>query len=321
MATRTSADFSRLITNSSISLTFDGKTYTVRKDDGATYNLLLEAIKEGRWDDVPNLVNPSKVIETLSQGKMEVVDGQVYITDDNGDRFSVPQRLNDTILMYKEQNLPFDGLIAFATKLQQNPSFSSVQQAFTFLEAHRFTLTDSGNIIAYKKVRDDMTDCYSGKFNNNIGEIVTMDRANVTEDPDSYCSQGLHCSNFEYAASFYGGAGSGKLIIVEVNPADLVSIPRDHGCAKIRVCKYIVKGICQGEFFKPIYDTTQSFESNYEDLDFCEVCDLALIDCECNVCEECGEIADDCFCDSCDDCGNFEENCDCNIDDINSDHE
>jgi hypothetical protein len=50
----------------------------------------------------------------------------------------------------------------------------------------------------------------------------------------------------EYAKSF-GGVGS-RLLIVEINPADVVSVPLDSSCQKLRTAKYKVVS----EFVRPL---------------------------------------------------------------------
>jgi hypothetical protein len=49
-------------------------------------------------------------------------------------------------------------------------------------------------------------------------------RNKVDDDKEVGCSYGFHAGTVEYAKDFLGGSGR-HLMIVEINPADVVSIP------------------------------------------------------------------------------------------------
>ena len=86
-----------------------------------------------------------------------------------------------------------------------------------------------------------------------------MDRKDVNDDPNQTCSAGLHvCSQA------YGMYGS-RLLLVSVNPADVVSVPIEYKNAKMRVCKYYVKEDVDGfRDFKdePVYYDHEDFISS-----------------------------------------------------------
>lgn len=253
---RTSADFSRLITTQSITVTFDGESHTIKKDNAdSVYQLLLGAIREERWDDIPDLLKPEKVVNQLSNGEMRVENGQVYVNAPD-EEIAVPSGLNETILFYIEQKLPFSSLIKFAINLNENPSYHSVQQLFNFLNHNQFTITDDGKFIAYKSVKEDFKDVYTGTFDNSVGKVVKMPRNKVNENPEEVCSNGLHVANFHYANDIYSGP---QMIFVEVNPKNVVSVPIDYDNAKIRVCEYKVLGTCEKEYKEPLYSAEKGF--------------------------------------------------------------
>lgn len=110
-------------------------------------------------------------------------------------------------------------------------------------------ITEEGNFIAYKKVEvkrvnstynkdfynqhevnsfiadgtidsKKWVDHYSGKFINNKGKIVRMDRNLVDPNRSTSCSVGLHVAAFSYAHSFSGtettSLGSTKTSIIIV---------------------------------------------------------------------------------------------------------
>lgn len=266
---RTQEDFAILVTTKSITVTLDGDSKIIRKEN-PIYETLLIAIREKLWDQIPSLLSPESAVVELSNGQMSIMDNQVSLKTKNGNNFLVPHGLNETILLYIEEKLPFESLVAFALKLSENPSYRSVQQLFSFIERNHLTITENGNFIAYKKVRSDYKDCYTGTMNNSPGMIVSMPRNEVDEDPKSHCSRGLHVANYNYAHNIYRGDVT---LFVEVNPKDVVSVPEDYDCSKMRICEYKVLGISLGEFKEHIYNYPKDLSSNTYDDENEEKCD------------------------------------------------
>ena len=65
-----------------------------------------------------------------------------------------------------------------------------------------------------------------------------MPRNKVDEDPDRTCSAGLHVCSFDYLPHF--SHANGHVMIVKVNPANVVAIPADYNATKMRVSQYVV---------------------------------------------------------------------------------
>lgn len=290
-------NYSWVITNRSITVTDEeGVAHTVLKNDG-NYNELLSAIKEKRTEDIAALLTPAAVLEMKSEGNVYVIDSQVYVKTEDGD-FAVPSGLNNTILDYMSEDLPFQPLVKFAINLSKNPSAHSVEQLFNFLEKNSFTITEEGNFIGYKSVRADFTDCHTGTFDNSVGKTVSMPRQGVVHDPEQTCSAGLHVANYSYAMGFSGAVK----VFVEVNPRDVVSVPVDYNHSKMRVCEYKVLGICEEEIKERLYapDTQEEFDYDGED-DYDKENDLLAEELEEGTCPSCfSEDVDGCaFCPHC----------------------
>jgi hypothetical protein len=117
-----------------------------------------------------------------------------------------------------------------------NPKKNIVEELYPFLQHNDITITEEGNILAYKRVTSDFKDCYTQTFDNSVGQTVVMPRTEVNDNPNHTCSSGLHFCAFSYVKHFHGA----KLVKVEVSPEDVVSIPVDYNGAKGRCCKYKV---------------------------------------------------------------------------------
>lgn len=282
-----------LITDNNITVNYDGQTYIVSRSDKFSEKL-IEAIKSNNLDEIPNLVSAEKRIKSFSKGNFTVQDDKVLI---NGVEASPV--LSRKIINFANEGLPYEPLVKFATKLQNNPSFRAVQELFTFLEKNDHPITESGNFIAYKRVQADFTDIHSGTFDNSVGKTVEMPRNQVNEDSTQTCSNGLHVANWDYAHTKFGSNNRDTDIMleVEVDPSDVVSIPVDYFNSKMRVCSYTVLGVVDKElsaevqlrvvdknystsganddFGTEVYDECMDCGSDCEDgYDRCEDCEI-----------------------------------------------
>lgn len=251
-----------LVTDHNITVNYEGQTHIVART-GELANKLIKALKEKRMDEIPMLISTSKRIEKYSDGAFMVRDGQILV---NGT--PAPEVLGNKILKFSNEGLPYEPLVRFAEKLQKNPSYRSVNQLFQFLEKNDHPITESGNFIAYKKVREDFKDVHSGTFDNSPGKVVEMPRNQVNEDPNQTCSNGLHVANWDYAANFYGG---GVMLEVEVDPADVVAVPVDYNQAKMRTCRYKVLGVVDRASDDSLRYTDFPKDEE-EDETFCQYC-------------------------------------------------
>ena len=73
-------------------------------------------------------------------------------------------------------------------------------------------------------------------MDNSVGKIVTMERNLVDEDKSRTCSQGLHFCSYDYLKHFSGE----RIVVLKINPADIVAIPEDYNNSKGRCCSYEV---------------------------------------------------------------------------------
>lgn len=255
--------------------------------DDPVFAGVYSAIRESRWNDLEKLIFPEKLIEKLSKGVIKVIDGSVHLGTDEG-TVELPEELNSTVLHFVQENLPYDYLVKFALKLFQNPSKSSIKQLYKYLSKNQFPICDDGDFIAYRKVTNEFKDFRTEKFDNSIGSTVEMKRELVDDNPNVTCSSGLHAANWDYAHNFYY-PGEGRIVVMKINPADVVSVPVDYNDAKMRVFKFYVLEEVKEEYsgsraFK--YESSTRVEDLPTDLQEGE-------DCECDGCDEGSECEND----------------------------
>lgn len=249
---------SYLIQGKNIILVIDGKSHTISRDTHLSYNKIVEAIKVKDWASVKDLVDPVKTIVKFSNGRI-TVDGDVLYWDNE----PFHNALSTRIISMLSEGFPVDPMVAFMENLMANPSKRSVDQLYTFLERNSLPITPDGHFLAFKRVRGGTyLDIHSGTIDNSVGQTVEMTRNLVDDNPDSHCSVGLHFCSESYLDHF--GSRNDPIMILKINPADVVSIPTDYDGAKGRCCRYTVVAELNGD---PATAFAESVNYDYSDND------------------------------------------------------
>lgn len=195
----------------------------------------------------------------------DAVAAGFVITDDEvtykGESLPVP--LAQKIRSIYREGLPLALFEKFWENLNQNPFRSSVFELYDFLAYKELPITEDGCFLAYKGVRLDYysstgnkdtrvikgtVDLYGHIF-NGLGETVAVRRWDVDDNRDNTCSHGLHAGSLQYARDF-----ASKCVIVKINPRDVVSVPKDYNCQKLRCCEYTVVADFVEEIVAPVVD-------------------------------------------------------------------
>lgn len=242
-----------IVGKSFLTLMINGETHTVN-DQHPNYTKIREAVRNKDFNVVESLINIGRSITNFTQGRVRVENGSVYYGN-----MEVKNVLVDRILDMINEGFDASPMVRFLENLMQNPSKRAVDELYLFLEQTSLPITEDGHFLAYKKVRDDYRDFYTGKMDNSVGQVVEMPRNQVDDERDNTCSYGLHFCSLSYLPHYYGDQG--HVMIVKINPADVVSIPSDYNNAKGRTCRYEVIGEHHSEnmeaFFKPVYVSSQ----------------------------------------------------------------
>jgi len=233
--------------------------------DHLNYKMILEALPTASEDELVNLVDIPTAVATFSDGLVEIKNGQVTYEGE-----IVHGSISKRILEFMSKGLPFQPLVNFLNNLMENPSMQSQKELYDFLEHENLAITSDGHFLAYKAVRSDFKDKYRGTFDNSIGNVVTMQRAKVDDNRARGCSDGLHAGALNYVASYGSVENGDRIVIVKINPRDVVSVPSDCNCEKLRTCRYEVIAEYEGELIKPLYSSDFSYDehNDYDDDDY-----------------------------------------------------
>ena len=245
-----------IITDDSITIVVNGKPFTSTVSN-ANFSQIKERIVNENFDGIEELFDTGKAVGNFTNGNIIVEDNAVRYKGEVVDNHVV-----DRILSFMRQGWPYKPLCNFLDKLMQNPSRRAVNELYRFLEHKNMPLTPEGNFLAYKSVRADWTDHHTGTVDNSVGATIPrMGRNLVCDDANVACSSGYHAGSLDYAKSF--GGGDSRLLIVEIDPTDVISIPHDCNCQKLRCCFYKIVGT----FERPLTEDLNNDYSDNEDLE------------------------------------------------------
>ena len=225
-----------ILTEHSLTVVIDGKAHTMN-DNHPAWEQATDALADQDWDRLEKLFDVQSAVQDYldADARIEVKDGAVFY-----DGESVHNLVVEKILTFMRKGLPYEPLVKFLGKLMDNPSRRAINELYTFLEHKNMPITPEGNFLAYKGVTNEFKDHYSGKVDNSVGSVLEMRRNSVCDNAGVGCSSGFHAGSYDYAKGYTSGGGN--LMIVEINPADVVSVPRDCECQKLRTSKYKVVG-------------------------------------------------------------------------------
>lgn len=240
-----------LIGSTFITVMVDGNSHTIASDH-TNFDKVKKAIKDNDLALVENLINVKSSLINYVHGKIKIEDDIVTY---NGR--VINSSLVERILEMMRDGFNVDSMLNFLENLMNNPSHQAVQELYGFLEVGMLPITTDGHFLAYKRVNDNYLDFFSGTVDHSIGTVVTMDRNQVDDNRHRTCSTGLHFCSLKYLPSYH--SNEGKIIIVKINPADVVSIPTDYNNTKGRACRYEVIGEYTGPesksaFTSSVYD-------------------------------------------------------------------
>ncbi len=252
-----------MFVDGNLTLVLNNKSYQVLPDH-INYKMILEALPTATSDELLEIVDIEKAVASFSDGLVEIKNGQVTYEGE-----AVHGSISKRILEFMSKGLPFQPLVTFLQNLMENPSMQSQKELYDFLEHESLPITEDGHFLAYKAVRSDYMDKYRGTFDNHVGNVCEMTRSKVDDDRSRGCSNGLHAGALNYVAGYGSVESNDKIVIVKINPKDVVSVPSDCNYEKLRTCRYEVVGEYQGELLKPLYNASleNGVYDEYEDED------------------------------------------------------
>lgn len=229
------------VTSREISFVFQGTSFNIPKNN-ENYSEIYQAVVENNYAVLDGLVtsqqklteNIKTVVSTLNEDdtdsiQVKILDKQIYCNN----KIFKGLASADFIKYVAENNARMVSQFKrFMFNCSLNPSNDSVEELYDFVVKNRLKVTPAGTILLYKWVKDNYHDCRTGNFNNTPGLTIKMDRKKVNPNRYETCSNGLHLCSYKY------GKFGDRLLLVELDPKNSVSIPTDYSQSKMRCCEY-----------------------------------------------------------------------------------
>lgn len=234
-----------------------GTTSHVVSKSHPMYQRVVDAIKANDWKTVDDIIDPKKAVINYGAGNISVKGDTMYWKDEEFNT-SLAKRM----IQMLQDGFDVTPMVNFMENMMQNPSKRAVTELYGFLEKNSLPITPDGHFLSYKRVRGDYKDVHSSKVLNKpaifmtdedreyIKEkqngvtvtvedsvtVVSMERNRVDDDQNRTCSTGLHFCSRDYLDHFSGD----RIVILKINPRDVVSIPTDYNDSKGRACRYTI---------------------------------------------------------------------------------
>lgn len=239
-----------LLTEKSVTVYINGKPL-ICSDEHVNFYKIIQKIKNDDFENIEELFSIEKSINQVTD-KIKIVNNQLLYND-----LVIDNSIVKRILTMIKQDFDISFMIKFLENLLENPSKTAINELYDFMSYGNLPITTDGHFLAYKKVRENYYDIHSGTMDNSIGQIVKMNREDVNDNREQTCSTGLHFCSYEYLKHF-GTAPKNKVVVVKINPKDVVSIPADYNNTKGRCCRYeVVEDITDNYIINSKENTTK----------------------------------------------------------------
>jgi hypothetical protein len=235
-----------IINSNSIVLFINNNPIKVKKSD-PRFSKIIKCfdLPENQQENAISDIISCNLKNLQKEEDFEIKGEDVYFQNEK-----LPAVLSKKVLDLVKEDLPVVLFKRFWKNLRENPSQTSVNELYDFLSYKELPLTEDGCFLAYKGLQSNFwsisgnkdTKVIKGKVDaqgciyNGIGEEIQVLRRDVDDNRSNHCSNGLHVGSHDYAKDF----SQGKMVIVKVNPKDVVSVPSDYNCQKCRVSAYTV---------------------------------------------------------------------------------
>lgn len=220
--------------NGTMTIVLNNESHSIGYDH-PNYIHIKECLVNNDEESMIPLLNIPESILNYTDENVTIEAGVLKYKDEE-----IHNSLTERIMTMMRDGFPFQPMIKFLGNILENPSNRAVQELYSFLEHKNLPITEDGCFLAYKAVNKNYMDKYSGTIDNSVGQSVTMQRRKVDDNCNNGCSDGLHVGALDYVESYRNEGNEDKVVIVKVNPQDVVSVPTDSECQKVRCCSYEV---------------------------------------------------------------------------------
>lgn len=253
-------------TDKELTIIADGKPYSLSRDD-SRFDEVIKHIANKDYIKVLSVVSKKKAIKEAFKDDVVIKGGSVIYKGK-----PLHNVMTDKLFELFESGADVKYFELFVKNVLSNPSQTAIDELYLFLDKCGLPITDDGHFLAYRKVDGNYKSIHANpdgtRNDNSVGAVQMMDRSLVDADRHRTCSVGLHFASLPYMQHYGSSGGTDRIMIVKINPADVVAIPSDYDNSKGRCWKYEVvgehtKGAAVSAFDAPLY-TKEKIELDFE---------------------------------------------------------
>lgn len=218
------------ITPNSVSLFGGGQTLTAR-DSHPNFKKIVSFIMAGKHQEAEKLFSITEFVKTATDNKITVKNGGVYYLNTQ-----LHNAVCNKILDFVAQGLDVNPWLKFLEKLLENPSKYIYNNLYSFMEQYKLSIDDNGDIYALKAVKHNLKSKWTDILVQYVvGQTYAEPRVLLTDDQnDSYCGPGLWFGHEKFVFDY--GSGNDHVLVVKVNPKDVIAIPSLSCYQKMAAC-------------------------------------------------------------------------------------
>lgn len=219
------------VTDDVVTVYIDGKVFTFDHTH-PNYQVIRSSIEEKDWANVSDKADYKKNFKTWTYGFFKITEDGQLLHHGQPVEFEIAKQ----IIALNEKDIKPTALLKFLERLKSNPSTISLESTLRFVSNNKLPIDSEGFLYTYKKINANYTDVRTSSIDNSVGQVVCMERDDVTLNPGVTCAAGLHVCSYSYLSHYSGE----RVVVCKVDPADIVSVPHDYNNAKMRVMRYEV---------------------------------------------------------------------------------
>jgi len=229
------------VTNNSLTFFVKGRPHGLHKDHenfATVRKLLLTPGVDHDVEQLMDLVDARRAYIRASFGRIQFDRNEILWQGKPLHNIWV-----ERIIQLRAEGLDHEPLFNALDRLVQNPTPQAIERLPIFLDRVALPFMPDGRFLAFKGVTANYESAHVSpdgtRFRHQVGDKPRMPREAVDPNPSNTCSTGLHVGAPGYVREHYSG-GSYALVLVAVDPIDVVSVPTDYDGEKMRVCGYEV---------------------------------------------------------------------------------
>jgi hypothetical protein len=250
------------LTPNNLSVFVDGHFRTIHREHQNFASILEELRKPEHLQDfeaVKRMLDLRSFVSVWSAGAFSIGDDGSLRVDDKPIHSALAARIVD----HFRAGLDPVPLCLLYERIATHPDRGTAADLWAWIDHAQLPITTEGNIIAFKKVRADFCSYHRNRdgvhLPHEIGSRVSIPRSECDTSRDNTCSSGLHFCSYEYLPDYYGNEG--RVLVLEIDPMDVVAIPQDYKLSKGRACAYTVIGEVAEDEAKEVFAKTAVLNS------------------------------------------------------------